>query len=151
MAPLADSSLVARRLGTSPKILVASPTVARDLPESLEDGLARFGYVAHAAVAGDHVELTRDEQSLRVATSARATANSAESQVALLEAGAGIALMPRRFVRDALAAGRLQRVYPEYRGGDLPLYVVYPAKRLMPARVARFVPLLEERVRHVLR
>ena len=150
MAPLPDSSLVAKQLGASPKLLVAGCALAARLPSTLAEALQRGGDVGHTAVPRDHILVTGKGGERRLPTTARAVANDAESQVALIEAGAGLSLMPRLFVREAIDAGRVMHVYPELRGSDLPIHAVYPARRLMPARVARFLPLLEQTLRDAL-
>lgn len=154
MAPMRDSSLVAKRIGATPKVLVGGPQFSTadaeldgdSLQQSLERTLETSGYVSHASVPHSSIQLYRGDEALSVNVRARAIANSGESQVAMLEAGAGIALMPRLLVKEALATGRLVHLFQSLRGNELPIYAVYPQRRLLPARVPAFLRLVESRL-----
>lgn len=56
------------------------------------------------------------------------------------------ALLPAALCVEEIAAGRLEEVDPAMARPDLPLFVVLPSKRLMPARVRAFVDFLVERL-----
>jgi DNA-binding transcriptional LysR family regulator len=54
----------------------------------------------------------------------------------LAAAGGGIALVPSTIAAHDVAAGRLVRVLPRYSFPAGALYLVWPSRRLIPARVA---------------
>src|SRR5205085_2789998 len=56
LAPMADSSLVATKLGVSAMIFVASPRLARGV-RTLDQAVTSLGYVSHAALARDALEV----------------------------------------------------------------------------------------------
>ena len=66
-------------------------------------------------------------------------------------AGVGVALMPDWAVRDELAAGRLQRLLPDYRVShiefDNGIYAVFQQSRHMSAKVRAFIDFLAETFR----
>jgi DNA-binding transcriptional LysR family regulator len=146
LATLKDSTLVATKLGATPLVLVASPALAASFASSrrsIDDVLGSAGYVAHATLARDHVELARGGDWRRFAVRLRATANSAESQLALVEAGAGVTLVPALLARESIQAGRLVRMFADWSGRQRPIYAVQPARRLVPPRVSLFLPHLK--------
>ncbi len=134
---LADSSLTAVSLGSSEIVLAASPAylAARGRPRVLDD-LARHDLVAIPAanpawdigrVRGRDGRLLRLEPRIRV--------NDLFAVRDLVERGSGIAAMPGFMAREAFASGVLVRVLPRAVLGRLPLHVVYPSRRHLPARV----------------
>lgn len=50
---------------------------------------------------------------------------------------------PRRYMAaDAIAAGTVVEVLPEFQAPPLPINVVYPSNRMLPPRVRAFVDML---------
>jgi hypothetical protein len=58
--------------------------------------------------------------------------------------GLGVTRLSPRFVREALVEGKLVRVLPGYASSPLKVYVLMPARKLMPASVRAFLDALEE-------
>lgn len=54
-------------------------------------------------------------------------------------AGLGVLVLPDWLAREDLVAGRLVRVLPQWNAPELPLHVIYPGQRHLPARVRAFV------------
>jgi len=61
-------------------------------------------------------------------------------------AGLGLALLPVENVAADVAAKRLVRVLPRYGLGGAGLYLVWPSRRLVPARVAAVRDFLIEEI-----
>lgn len=136
----ADSSHVARRIGSLPRVLVASPAY-----------LARRGWPAHPQELAQHdwlvmqprsagpvmIELHPDAgeaaQALRI--EGRAVSTNQLSLQYLCEAGLGLAVMVVPDIPDALREGRLVRVLPGWRLEDFPIYAVTPRRDEQPAKV----------------
>ena len=57
----------------------------------------------------------------------------------------GVILLPEQVVADDLAAGRLQRILPQWHGKPTPVYALTET-RLVPAKTARFIEFLRERL-----
>src|SRR4029079_11814236 len=68
-----------------------------------------------------------------------------EALVEAAAAGLGLVQVPEVMLTDALAEGRLVEVLEEFRPPPLPLSVVYPTTRMLPARVRVFIDALSER------
>ena len=134
-----DSTLVARRVDQQSLVLCASPAylAARGTPRRLED-LAQ-----HDAIAFRLPTTGRDRPwqfrqrgaAVEIAPRARVRIGDTEGLVDAMELGLGLAQLPDNIVRDALAAARLVEVLPSCRPEPMPISVVYPSGRLVPARV----------------
>jgi DNA-binding transcriptional LysR family regulator len=85
------------------------------------------------------LELTRGGKSVAVRITPVLTANDPEPLRRIAEAGGGIAVMPRSFVEEALTAGALVEVLPEWslRGGTI--NAVYRAERSRSRHVHAFL------------
>ena len=91
--------------------------------------------------------LTDGRRSIRLDGSSRVRTNSSEIVRELALAGGGIALRSLWDVGEALAAGLLQRVLPDWEGAsELGLYAVHPRSAVATPAVDAFVAFLKERL-----
>lgn len=70
-----------------------------------------------------------------------------DSLFALIESvrrGLGLALVSQWAVMDDLAQGRLVRLLPDWCASPLPISLVYPSRRLQPARLRAFLQVMRE-------
>lgn len=68
------------------------------------------------------------------------TVNSTETYQAACIAGLGIIQVPRTGVREALRAGELIEILPQYRAAEpLPVSLIYPHRRNLSRRVHLFM------------
>ncbi|WP_028944765.1 LysR family transcriptional regulator [Pseudomonas vranovensis] len=146
-ADLLDSSLVARLLGASPMILVASPTYVgkHGLPRSVEalrnHQLLTYGSNTTWSVLPDQGEpVTLSPDSIF-----HTDAIVALHACAL--AGGGIAAFTRATVQEDLLTGRLVRILPDCTLGLRHYYVLHPQGRHMPAKVRAFIDFMAEHYR----
>jgi DNA-binding transcriptional LysR family regulator len=150
VAHLEDSTLVARKLGENPRVLVAAPgyleragtpTTPQDL--SLHECLV---YTSGARVF-DHWSLLQDGETTVVQVPRKIQINDGMALAAAACAGGGILAIDRLLVDGELASGALVPVLPAYslRPG-LPIYAVYPARPWLALKTATFVSFLQERL-----
>jgi DNA-binding transcriptional LysR family regulator len=137
--PLPDSSHSARLLATAHRVACASPAyLARHGTPADPAELAKHQcFVYH--VRGRRLDVwqfqARDGTAMRVRVNGRLTSNDASiSQQWALE-GRGILYQSELALADALASGRLVRLFPDHVGEPAPLYAVLPSARYVPARV----------------
>jgi DNA-binding transcriptional LysR family regulator len=137
---LGDSSLVARKLGDLEHRLYASPHYLqrRGTPAVCED-LARQSCVVFRGK-----EMTRT-WALRgpggeasVTVRGRVSGDDLSFVCSMIVAGAGIGLLPHINAAPEEARGRIVRVLPEWHARGASLYVVYPSRKNVPARVTAF-------------
>ena len=78
----------------------------------------------------------------------RVTVSGVDAYLGCCEAGLGIAQMPRYRIEEALASGRLREILPAHPPPSLPMSVLYPQQRQMPARLRVFIDWLVELTSH---
>ena len=135
--PLEDSELVLRVLGQRRQGLVASPALLQHhgMPQGPAD-LAGLPSVALGQPQDDHRWQLHgpDGQQAEVRHHPRLVTRG---MLALREAacaGVGVVQLPWMIVADAVAAGRLQPVLPDWRPPAETIHLVYPSRRgLLPS------------------
>ena len=141
-----SSSLVARRLGTVPRVLVASSRYLKQAPplETPQD-LLRHNCLTYSLSATPNVWPLLDgfgrELTLEVSGSLKVN-NSVMLRQALV-AGIGITLTPMFVVRDLLHSGALVAVLPEHMPAPHVLFGVMPQARQVPAKLRVFLDFVE--------
>ncbi|WP_199485862.1 LysR family transcriptional regulator [Roseibium album] len=88
-----------------------------------------------------------DETAFRVQGRVRLRCDSGEALREAALAGRGIALLTRIMVGQDIAEGRLEHVLPRVKFGAVPIVALFPHKRLLDARVRRFIDMLSEDLR----
>jgi DNA-binding transcriptional LysR family regulator len=136
---LRDSTLVARRVDQQSLVLCASRAylASRGTPRRVED------LASHDAIAFRLPSSGRDRPwqfrqrgvGVEVQPQPRVRVNETEGLVAALRLGMGFCQVPDMLVRDELQRGELIELLPSCRPEPMPIHVVHPAGRLLPARV----------------
>ncbi len=146
MGPLPDDALLAaRRLTSFSNGLYAAPAYLADHgePSTAED---LSGYDAVRLLTGNAEPigwtLTRGDQRWEGVPPGRAAANSPELLIRLARAGAGIAAVPDFFARPFVQRGELRRVLSEWQLPSHTAWVVFPGRKLMPAKTRVFIDML---------
>lgn len=143
-----DSSLIARRLGPAPLVLVASPDyLARAGAPEHPDALARHRCLLDTNFRFNprwpfHV----DGRRFSVEVDGPIRANSPILVSELARDGLGVALTPRMLVADDLAAGRLEEVLPGTVDTEWSVFAVTSQRRLLSASTRAFIDHLRERL-----
>jgi DNA-binding transcriptional LysR family regulator len=150
---LADSTLIARRIGSSDLGLFAAPSYLRRCgpPKDLAD-LAHHDCVlfrAHGGRASWRLTGSHGEQTVEVAGAV--SADDLDFCARAVVAGAGVGLLPRVLGRPRVGADRLVPVLPEWRLAGGALQIVLPSSRFVPARVALLRDFLVEHLKDEMR
>ena len=148
---LVDSSLVARKLATSERVVCAAPRYLAAHPaiEAPAD-LAAHNCLTYRINVGRTVWRFLDGGGAleEIPVTGNLTMDNGYALLSATLAGAGVALMPDWSVRDDLAAGRLRRILPGYRAShvefDNGIYAVFQKSRHMSAKVRAFIEYLAE-------
>jgi DNA-binding transcriptional LysR family regulator len=156
IGPLADSTLRARRLGSSRILVLAAPGYLErhDMPAGVAD-LARHRLLGFTAPASLNLWPLRNdaiegEEAGWLATP-HVTASSGETVRHLALAGAGIASLSDFLTRADVAAGRLVPVLPDAAlPWTQPVWAVFYKQGALAPRVAALVDFLAERLATVL-
>ena len=148
---LADSTLVARRIGTTKRVLISSRKYLRALPKGvrpprLPEDLLQVNCIVYpelatqnawtftagpgAPVAGGTVVTVRAQGSLQT--------NSSEVVRAAVLSGMGIGFSPTWLFEDEMARGDLQVLLPDWPAQSMPVHLVSPSQRWRSAKVRAF-------------
>ena len=143
---LKDSRLVARRLCTNRRILVASPAYldARGTPEKPEDLANHVCLPCTYMGRPNEWRLLGPNGVARVSIGGGLASNNIGVLVAAAEAGQGISVGPTQSVAGALASGRLSRVLPGWEFERTAIYALYPSRRQLSAKVRATIDFLSE-------
>jgi DNA-binding transcriptional LysR family regulator len=139
---LQDSSLVARKLASDARVLVAAPKYFEQVeePKSLAD-LEFLNCLS--AGAQEHWRLEGPSGIEQIKVEGNIRTNSAEFVREALVCGLGIGLRPAWDVAPQLASGELKVVLPQYRGvSNMAIYAVYPCREYLPEKVNVFIDFL---------
>jgi DNA-binding transcriptional LysR family regulator len=148
---LADSSLIARRLAHSERIVCAAPEyLARRGVPQLPADLAGHNCLTYRLTLGRPVWRFLDQGgTLReIAVVGDLQTDSGPVLLAAARAGLGIALLPDWSIIQELRAGRLTRLFATHRVSHMEfengIYAVYADSRYMPTKLRVFLDFLGE-------
>jgi DNA-binding transcriptional LysR family regulator len=136
---LADSSLIAIKLGAVSRVAVASPGYLkkRGVPKSPAE-LAAHDIIAFEGLgAANEWRFAGGGKPVRLEP--RLMINSIDAAIAAAEAGIGIARPLSYQVQASVIAGRLAPILRSFAPPPLPVNAIYPARRIASANIAAFV------------
>ncbi len=146
---LADSSLIAKRIGRVSWFLVATPAYLekRGRPQSPEDLRAHdclfFGTGHSTGPMTARLHLEKEGAPTEVELPARMLVNDFDVLHRSAIAGLGIASLPASHCTDDLRAEKFERLLPSWSVPPIPLNVVYPSTRHLSPKVNAFIKHLE--------
>lgn len=152
IADLPDSGMIARRVGQVCRTLVASP-----------DYLERHGVPLHPRDLAQHRVIAftsllpsrewRPVPGVVVNLKPAVEVNDALTALAMAERGEGVTNALSYTVADALRAGRLVRLLPDFMPAPVPVHLVHPQGRLVEPKLRAFMdfvaPQLEAKLREL--
>ena len=141
---LPDSSLRARKLKNSPRLLCASPDYIErmGLPQSPGD-LSQHEWIIFTLLPTPyHCIFTRNGKSREVQVKGRIKTNNGNAVSRLLLEGAGVSALSDFLVEKDLKKGKLVHLLPDYHIADAGIYAVYQSQRLEQAKVRKFIDYL---------
>ncbi len=149
---LSDSGLIARRVGTSRRMLLAHRDYLRTLPAGIHAPAVPEDLVGHdcivytelasrnlwsfEAASADPAE-TATIRSVRV--EGRLQTNSSEVIRSAVLSGMGIGHAPTWLFEQEIAAGEVVRILPRWNSARSPIHLVSPPERKHSAKVMAFV------------
>jgi len=145
---LPESSLVARRVGQTGRIVCAAPGyLARaGVPRTPHD-LPRHRCIGFSGLSPSHEWLFAGSPAERVALRPAFTTNQIEVAIDACVRGLGCAQLLAYQVESQLEDGRLRRVLEAHEPAPLPIHWVYPRARLLSANVRTFLEFAAPRLR----
>jgi DNA-binding transcriptional LysR family regulator len=145
---LADSTLIARSLGSVRWFVVATPAylAKHGRPRSPKDLQKHEWLLFGAGAAGTVVNLERGDASVQMSVSPRLFVSDMEVLHAAVNAGLGIGILPAFQCIQDLRTRRLERVLGDWDLPSTPVHVVYPSTRHISPKVKTFIDHLQERM-----
>lgn len=140
---LADSRLVARRVGTMNYVTCASPAYLEQYgrpkhPNDLVNHRCVNYFSARTGKVFDWY-FTQNEQRLQVTLSSHMAVSDSYAYTAAGLSGLGIIQMADFLMAEMIAEGRLMSILDDWSNEPLPIHVVYPQNRHLSAKVRVFV------------
>ncbi|MEK8051183.1 LysR family transcriptional regulator [Ideonella sp. DXS22W] len=143
---LNDSSLVARRIDRQHLVLCASPAylARRGTPRRIEDLGGHAAIVFRLPTSGRDRpwQLRQRGQPVTLQPAPQVRVNETEGLLAAVKLGLGICQLPDMLAQQELARGELVELLPSCRPESMPIHVIYPSGRLLPARVSAAIEAL---------
>lgn len=135
---------VARALGVSPRVLVATPAYLRRSPAVRRpEDLAAHEYIRFAGLAsGDRIEFFNGTETVAVATRGRYRVNSSLALRQCFLEGIGLGTAPAWLVQDLIGAGTLVHLLPQWEMVPQSMHLVYPSRRYQPLRARALLAFL---------
>jgi len=143
-----DSSLIAVRLGSLERILVASPSYLNRVgtPETVGSLGQHQCLIYSLSSDANHWEFSPsagDIVPLSVTVSGPVTADNSLVLADAAKAGLGIALLPRTYVQQELVRGELQELHLDAHPIPRSIYAVYSDRKYLPKRARLFTEFLK--------
>jgi DNA-binding transcriptional LysR family regulator len=148
---LSDSSLVARRIGTSKRVLVASRQYLRTLPKGVKaprvpEDLLRHNCIVYTELATQNAwSFTAGAGApaevgsvVTVRAQGKLQTNSSEVVRAAVLSGMGIGFSPTWLFEEEMAQGELRVLLPDWPAPSIPVHLVSPSQRRQSAKVKAF-------------
>jgi DNA-binding transcriptional LysR family regulator len=132
--PLADSTATARRVGSWPRILVASPDYLAKTGElKAPSDLSARAVIAGPSAIGSSLLFSKDGRIISVQVGGPLTVTVHEGAIAAAVAGLGIVFTSLGSCRSELKDGTLLRALPDWDLGSVELHALLPSSRAKPS------------------
>ena len=144
-----DSTLRARKLGVTDRVLVAAPSYLERLgapraPRDLQD----HECLLHTGLAfGERWTFRHDGRSSSVRVHGRFSANHSDALLQMCRSGTGIALLAAWLVDADLRRGRLVSLLPGHQPPNAPIQALFAPGRFVHARLRAFLDFVEDSLR----
>ena len=149
---LPDSSLVAVRVGTTRRVVCASPAYlsARGTPH-IPEQLSGHDCINYAGFGlPDEWTFVRGKTAIAVPVNTRLAVGSAEAACTAARAGIGITIALAYQLKVGPDGGALTTLLEEFQPAPLPVSLVYAANRFLPIKVRAFLDFATPRLRRAL-
>lgn len=152
IGPLPDSNLIARRIGSVRRILVASPDyLARNGTPATPADLKLHSVIAFTGLMPNREWRFSDELSANsVGLNPTLEINDALAAINAAEIGHGITIALSYMVHDMISAGRLVPILENVTPPPQPVHLVYPQSRLVAPKIRAFIDFAAPRLKHAL-
>ncbi|MSO69899.1 MAG: LysR family transcriptional regulator [Alphaproteobacteria bacterium] len=133
---LPDSTLVAKRIGETRRVICAAPIYLKraGMPKT-PDALAKMSTIVFSGLSPGHEWVFAGKPPLRITIKPRLRTNQIDAAIEACLAGLGCGQFLCYQVNALIAAGRLKRVLNDHEPPSAPISIVYPSARLVSANL----------------
>ncbi|MGB1092114.1 MAG: substrate binding domain-containing protein, partial [Oceanobacter sp.] len=150
---LEDSSLISRWVMRSRAITLASPSYLErhgvpEHPEDLAEIKGKHHCITYSYLKNPkqwHYKNRFGKEAL-IDVNSRISSNSSEMELSLCMAGHGIARMPSFLFTNEIENGQLIELFPDYQPLHIDIYLIYPSRKHMSAKVRCFIDFVVEKM-----
>lgn len=142
-----DVKLIAKRIGTTRRVVVATPAYLRGkaLPVHPNDLFSHDCVAFAQGNAGAIWRFNGPDGPLSVEARGPVRARNSEGVREAILSGLGIGFAPIWHFTDEIASGRLKILLEHYAAIPEPIHAVYPSRRFVPQKTRVMIDFLEQR------
>jgi DNA-binding transcriptional LysR family regulator len=142
-----DSALIARKIGVTRRVVVASPSYLRGktLPKRPGDLAAHDCITFTGLTAGVHWRFEGPDGAVSVEVKGPVRTRNSEGIREAVLSGLGIGYAPVWHFTDEIENGRLVALLDGYEPKPEPIQAVYPSRRFVPQKTRAMIDFLEQR------
>ncbi len=143
---LEDSSLVAKKLGSHVRYLVATPSylAGRTMPQQPEDLPQHRCVLMNGKNNQARWDLVSGKRQVSVQVGGSASSHDFHSVAYFTHHGHGIGLLPFTYCDEWIRRGELVRILPKWSSPQIPVHALFPTRRFLPAKLRLFLEELYE-------
>jgi DNA-binding transcriptional LysR family regulator len=142
---LKDSTLIAKRLGSQVRYVVASPKYlkGRERPIKPEDLKLHQCVLLNGKNNESEWELLNGRKRTKIQVSGPISSRDHQSVSAFVYRGHGIGFLPSTYCDDKIKKGELCRLLPDWTSKQFDVHAVYPTRNFLPSRLQVFLEALK--------
>ena len=142
---LQDSTLIAQKIGSVRRVLVASPRYLErhGMPRHPKD-LLKMNCIRFSTAAGPWWSFHENGKQITLAVNGNLEFNQAGPALAACVEGLGIGVFTSYQVAPYLATAQLQILLEAFESPPRPIHLIYPHARLLPSRTKIFIEMMKQ-------
>jgi DNA-binding transcriptional LysR family regulator len=142
---LKDSTLIAKKLGSQVRYVVASPDYlkGRKIPVKPEDLKLHQCVLLNGKNNESEWELLNGPKSTKIQVSGPISSRDFQSVSTFVYRGQGIGFLPSTYCDDKIKKGELRRLLPDWTSKPIDLHAIYPTRKFLPSRLYVFIEALK--------
>ena len=141
---LRDSTLIARKIGSQVRYVVASPDYLKDRKHPTEPKDLRLHQCVLLNGKNNEAdwELLNGRKRVDVRVSGPISSRDFQSVSTFVYRGHGVGFLPSTYCDDKIGRGELVKLLPDWTSRQLEVHVVYPTRNFLPSRLHVFLQAL---------